>query len=158
MRQHKTSKKNRDTYIYYSADSTKYELKPGVDGVTEMNISMLHQEDDDEYNAQRRNDYHTPYHLQAFGDEGDGPSEDYNRYLTDNSSNPETILIQNIEHAEMISRIKAIWDKLKPNQRDLIKKKAQGCSNVDIAAEKKVTEAAIRKQLKKIQAKLKDSR
>ncbi|MDR1409308.1 MAG: hypothetical protein LBJ12_03355 [Oscillospiraceae bacterium] len=52
MRQNKTSNKPeaRSTYIYYGADGTKYELKPGVDGVTEMDVAMLHESDDEEFN------------------------------------------------------------------------------------------------------------
>jgi len=42
---------------------------------------------------------------------------------------------------------------LLPQQRDLIQKKLQGRSNVDIAAEEGVTEAAIRNRLAKIQKK-----
>lgn len=67
MRQYKTSKKNRATYTYYSADGKKLmELVPGEDGVTEADIAMLHEQDDLEYNAQRREDYHAPVHYDSY--------------------------------------------------------------------------------------------
>lgn len=158
MRQNKTSSRPeaRSTYIYYSADGTKYELKPGVDGVTEMDIAMLHQEDDDEFNGRRREDYHVPVHYQAYED-GDGDSaDDRNDYLADNRVNPETAFIGDMEKAEKDSRFKAVWDRLLPQQKELALKKLAGRSNVDIAAEEGVSEAAIRNRMKKIQDKFKN--
>lgn len=158
MRQNKTSSKQeaRSTYIYYGADGTKYELKPGVDGVTEMHIALLHQEDDDEFNSQRREDYHVPVHYQAYED-GDGDSaDDRNDYLADNNGNPETTFIGAMEKAEKDSRFKAVWDSLLPQQEELALKKLAGRTNVDIAAEEGVSEAAIRNRLRKIQEKFKN--
>ena len=67
MRQYKTSKKNRATYTYYSADGKKLmELVHGENGVTEADIAMLHEQDDLEYNAQRREDYHAPVHYDSY--------------------------------------------------------------------------------------------
>jgi DNA-directed RNA polymerase specialized sigma24 family protein len=159
MRQNKTSKKNRDTYIFYDADGNKVmELKPGEDGVTEILISTLHGMDDDEYNDQRREDYHVPVHYQAYQD-GDGDSaEDRNDYLADDKENPETALFEEMECAEWDSRFKAIWDRLQPQQRELAQKKLAGMTNTDIAAEEGVSEAAIRNRLKKIQEKFKNLR
>lgn len=160
MRQNKTSSKQeaRSTYIYYGANGTKYELKPGVDGVTEMHIAMLHQADDDEFNAQRREDYHVPVHYQAYED-GDGDSaDDRNDYLADNSSSSEAAFICAMESAEKDSRFKAVWDRLLQQQKELALKKMAGRSNVDIAAEEDVSETAIRNRLKKIQDKFKNLR
>lgn len=160
MRQNKTSSKQeaRSTYIYYGANGTKYELKPGVDGVTEMHIAMLHQADDDEFNAQRREDYHVPVHYQAYED-GDGDSaDDRNDYLADNSSNPEAAFICAMESAKKDNGFKAVWDRLLPQQKELALKKMAGRSNVDIAAEEGVSETAIRNRLKKIQDKFKNLR
>jgi DNA-directed RNA polymerase specialized sigma24 family protein len=159
MRQNKTSKKNRDTYIFYDADGNKVmELKPGEDGVTEILISTLHGMDDDEYNDQRREDYHVPVHYQAYQD-GDGDSaEDRNDYLADDKANPETALFEEMEYAEWDGRFKRVWDRLQPQQRNLALKKLAGMSNTDIAAEEGVSEAAIRNRLKKIQEKFKNLR
>ena len=158
MRQNKTSNKPeaRSTYIYYGADGTKYELKPGVDGVTEMHIAMLHQVDDDEFNSHRRENYHVPVHYQAYVD-GDS-ADDRNDYLADNSGNPEIAFIGTMERAERDSRFKAVWDRLLPQQKELALKKLAGRSNIDIAAEDGVSETAIRNRLKKIQDKLKNFR
>lgn len=158
MRQNKTSSKNRTTYTYFSADGTKVRINPGENGVTETLIAMLHQEDDDEFNSQRREDYHAPVHYQAYED-GDGDSaEDRNDYLADNSGNPETALIGAMAKAEKDTRFKAVWDRLLPQQKELALKKMTGRSNVDIAAEEGVSETAIRNRLKKIQDKFKNLR
>ena len=158
MRQNKTSKKfeARSTYIYYGADGTKYEIQPGLDGVTEMHIAMLHQEDDDEFNGQRREDYHIPVHYQAYED-GEGDSaNDRNDYLADISSNPEAALIGAMERAESDSWFNTVWDRLLPRQKELVLKKLTGRTNVDIADEEGVSEAAVRNRLRKIQDKFKN--
>ena len=155
MRQNKTSNKAgaRSTYIYYGADGTKYKLKPGVDGVTEMHIAMLHQEDDDDFNGQRREDYHIPVHYQAYEDcEGDS-ANDRNDYLADISSNPEAALIGAMERAESDGWFNTVWDRLLPRQKELVLKKLTGRTNVDIADEEGVSEAAVRNRLRKIQDK-----
>jgi DNA-directed RNA polymerase specialized sigma24 family protein len=158
MRQNKTSSKNRDTYIYYRADGTKVELKPDEDGVTELDIAILHEMDDDEYNSNRREDYHVPVHYQAYQD-GDGDSaDDRNEYLADGDGNPETALIEAMNRAERNSCFKAVWDSLLPQQRELAIKKLAGRSNTDIADEESVSEAAIRSRLKKIQERFKKLR
>jgi DNA-directed RNA polymerase specialized sigma24 family protein len=158
MRQNKTSSKNRDTYIYYRADGTNVELKPDEDGVTELDIAILHEMDDNEFNGDRREDYHVPVHYQAYQD-GDGDSaDDRNDYLSDGGANPETALISDMERAEWDGRFKAVWDNLLPQQRELAIKKLAGRSNTDIAAEENVSEAAIRNRLKKIQERFKNLR
>ena len=89
MRQYKTSKKNRATYTYYSADGKKLmELVPGENGVTEADIAMLHEQDDLEYNAQRREDYHAPVHYDSYtvADGQDGTNR--NPHLADTDSSP----------------------------------------------------------------------
>ena len=159
MRQQKTSKKNRDTYIYYGADGKKVvELVPGENGVTEALITLLHEADDEEFNTNRREDYLAPIHYQAYKDSEGDEVEDRNGYLTDDSFNPEKAFIEGITRTERSAAFKEIWDELLPQQRDLIQKKAKGRTNVDIAAEEGVSEAAIRNRLKKIQDKFKNLR
>lgn len=158
MRKFKTSRKNRTTYTYHSVDGTKITLRPGKNGVTEALIAMLHEDDDTEFNAQRREDYHVPVHYQAYTD-GDGDdAEDRNDYLADISADPEESFIEALAKTEHSAAFKEIWDELLPQQQDLIKKKMQGRSNVDIAAEEGKTEAAIRNRLAKIQRKFKNLR
>lgn len=159
MRQQKTSKKNRDTYIYYGADGKKVvELIPGENGVTEALITLLHEADDKEFNSNRRQDYLAPIHYQAYRDGEGGDAEDRNDYLTDDRFNPEKAFIDWLTQTEHSAAFKEIWDRLLPQQRYLIQKKAKGRSNVDIAEEEDVTEAAIRNRLKKIQEKFKNFR
>jgi DNA-directed RNA polymerase specialized sigma24 family protein len=160
MRQNKTSSKAeaRSTYIYYEANGTKYEVKPGVDGVTEVDIAMLHQADNDEFNADRRENYHVPVHYDAYRDANGDEASDRNEYLADGGGNPETGMIEAMSRDERDSRFKAICDRLQPQQRELVLQKLAGRSNVDIAAEEGVTETAIRNRLRKIQKKFKNLR
>jgi len=154
MRQEKTSKRKRNTYIYYSADGRKVvELTPGEEGVTEAHIALLHESDDVEYNANRREAYHTPIYWQAYTD-GEG-AEDRNSFLADEDSHPEMQYMDYLIQKERSLAFQEIWDKLLPQQRALIQKKVQGRSNVEIAEEEGVSEAAIRNRLKKIQEKFK---
>ena len=114
---------------------------------------MLHQEDDDEFNGQRREDYRIPVHYQAYED-GEGDSaNDRNDYLADISSNPEAALIGAMERAESDSWFNTVWDRLLPRQKELVLKKLTGRTNVDIADEEGVSEAAVRNRLRKIQDK-----
>ena len=158
MRQNKTSKKNRTSYAYYSVDGTTVTINPGENGVTEALIAMLHQTDDDEFDANRREDYLAPIHYQAYKDGEGDDAEDRNDYLADSCLNPEASFMASLAKAERNSQFQEVWRGLLPQQRDLIKKKRQGRTNVDIAAEEGVTETAIRNRLKKIQEKFKNLR
>ena len=159
MRQQKTSQKNRATYIYYSADGRKLmEIKPGERGVTEADISMLHQQDDMEFNAQRREDYRVPVHYDAIFNADGKTAEDSNPLLADSSTDPEAVFLDSQLRQDHAAAFKRIWNTLQPQQRDLIMKKARGISNVDIAVAEGVSEAAIRNRLKKIQDRFKSLR
>jgi DNA-directed RNA polymerase specialized sigma24 family protein len=152
MRQNRTGRNHRTTYIYYDVNEKKVvELKPGDNGVTEAHIALLHQADDDEYNAGRREDYHIPVHYDAYENEIGESATDQNAYLADGRLSPETSLIAEVDRSEFSE----IWNALEPGQRELAMKKLQGQSNSFIAAEEGVTEAAIRNRLKKIQNKFK---
>ena len=156
MRQYKTSKKNRATYIYYDADGKKLmELIPGENGVTEADIAMLHEQDDLDYNAQRREDYHVPVHYDSYtvSDEQDG--SDRNPYLTDTESSPEDILLYALDVSECKAAIRVLWDALLPQQRELVLKKLRGMTNTQIADAEGITEAAVRNRLKKVQERFK---
>ena len=156
MRQYKTSKKNRTTYTYYSADGKKLmELVPVENGVTEADIAMLHEQDDLEYNAQRRENYHVPVHYDSYtvSDGQDGTAR--NPYLTDTDSSPEDLLLGALDASERNAAIRMLWGTLLPQQRELVLKKLRGMSNTDIAAAEGVTEAAVRNRLKKVQERFK---
>lgn len=156
MRQYKTSKKNRATYTYYSADGKKLmELIPGENGVTEADIAMLHEQDDLEYNAQRREDYHAPVHYDSYTVSDGQEGADRNPYLTDTDSSPEDLILGALDASERKAAIRMLWNALLPQQRELVMKKLRGMSNTDIAAAEGVTEAAVRNRLKKVQERFK---
>lgn len=156
-RNFKTSENNRTTYRYYSVDGTKIEIVPGESGVSEIDIEILHSLDDEEVNENRRYEYRVTTHLDAY-DDGGSFIEDSNKYMRDNDSNPILLLVEKedkLEHENRLDKLKHGIKSLLPNQQELFKKKfVENRTNTDIALEENVTEAAIRKRLKKIKNKL----
>lgn len=55
MKIRKTRNDQRETYIYRFSDGTKVELKPGEDGITEVDIKKLHSLDDSEIHNNNKN-------------------------------------------------------------------------------------------------------
>lgn len=157
-RAYKTSKKKRTNYIYYTAEGTKIVITPGEDGVTEAYIELLHTMDDDEVDEQRRYDYRVTTHLDAYHDGDEEATNDRNKYLADDTANPEQLIIQaedEAEHQDMLDKLTKAMEFLLPQQKELFKKVyLEKRSNTDIAAEEGVTEAAIRGRLKKLQERL----
>ncbi|MBD5637575.1 sigma-70 family RNA polymerase sigma factor [Clostridium botulinum] len=154
LRNFKTSQKNRTNYIYYPLEGEAIKIVPNEDGVTDAIIATLHSFDDEEVDADRRENYHVPVHMNAYYDEKEDDAADRNAYLTDNDSNPLESIIKSIEeteHEEKIDKLRDAIETLKPQQKELIKKIFyEKRTNVSIAAEEGVSEAAIRKRLKKI--------
>lgn len=152
MRNYKTSKANRATYRYYDIEGKlRCELAPGQDGVTEVLIQQLHATDDDEFDANRREAYHVPVHYMAYTTSDAEEAEDRNLYLADESADPSIIFEKAISRAEFKREFHERWKHLTKEQQRLVIRKANGETNVAIAAEQGVSEAAIRKQLKRIQ-------
>jgi RNA polymerase sigma factor (sigma-70 family) len=143
MRKFKTAEDNRTNYIYYFNDGTSYTITPGENGENATIISQLHGMDDDELDAQRREAYHCPVHLDGYHD-GDGDdADDRNPYLEDDT------------YVRM-EKLKVALSELTDKQKDtIIKKFYRNMTNVQIAAEEGVSEAAIRNRLTKIYATLK---
>ncbi|SDN06680.1 sigma-70 family RNA polymerase sigma factor [Acetanaerobacterium elongatum] len=142
MRQHKTSKDKRATYIYYTEDGHKTILVPGKDGVTEADIHTLHEFDDAEYRQHRRE---TEKHrsIEAAIEE--------NAEQFPSSFNLEAAALQNIENANLHEAINSLL----PQQKALIHKVFfEGCSLESIAREEGVSGQAIGNRLKKIIDKL----
>ena len=155
-RQGRTGKNNRTTYVYFDANGRKQiELRPGEDGVTEADISMLHEMDDADLNADRREEYHIPSRYEGFFEE----NEATNYALLDEESNPENIIIASVDEAEVkkrLEKLSAAMEHLLPAQRDLFTKYyVQKRSFVDIAAEEGVTPSAVRNRLLKMHGRLK---
>lgn len=152
MAKFRTPKNNRTTYVYRDAHGNAVILRPGENGVTETDIALLHGMDDEVHNAEKRDSYHGLLHLDATADDDETPAV-LEKDLADCSANPEDLLIHSLESAQKRSDFNIVWTSLTEGQRALIKKKLQGHSNVDIAAEDGVTETAIRNRLSKIQKK-----
>jgi hypothetical protein len=150
----KTAKKNRTTYRYYNADgSLAVELRPGEDGVTEADIGLLHTIDDGEVDAERREEYHAPVHIDAYG--GDGrdfadAAADLNPYLADESLDPQKVFdAREAEHAqgERLARLSSLIESLSPEQLELYEALyGKRLSGRQFAASESVTEGAIRKR------------
>jgi RNA polymerase sigma factor (sigma-70 family) len=157
-RAYKTSKKKRTNYIYYTAEGRKIVITPGEDGVTEADIELLHTMDDDEVDEQRRYDYRVTTHLDAYRDGEEEAANDRNKYLADDTGNPEHLIVEaedEAEHQDMLDKLTKAMESLLSQQKELFKKVyLERRSNTDIAAEEGVTEAAIRNRLKKLQERL----
>ncbi|NMB97434.1 MAG: sigma-70 family RNA polymerase sigma factor [Clostridiaceae bacterium] len=157
-RAYKTSQKKRTNYIYYTAEGTKIVITPGEDGVTEADIELLHTMDDEEVDEQRRYNYRVTTHLDAYHDGEEEAANDRNKYLADDTGNPEHLIVEaenEAEHKDMLDKLRKAMECLLPQQKDLFKKVyLERRSNTDIAAEEGVTEAAIRNRLKKLHERL----
>ncbi|EMJ3792555.1 sigma-70 family RNA polymerase sigma factor [Clostridioides difficile] len=157
-RVYKTSQKKRTNYIYYTAEGTKIVITPGEDGVTEADIELLHTMDDEEVDEQRRYDYRVTTHLDAYHDGEEEAANDRNKYLADDTANPEQLIIQaeyEADYQDMLDKLTKAMESLLPQQKELFKKVyLERRSNTDIAAEEGVTEAAIRNRLKKLHERL----
>lgn len=157
-RAYKTSQKKRINYIYYTAEGAKIVITPGEDGVTEADIQLLHAMDDAEVDEQRRYNYRVTAHLDAYHDGEGEDASDRNKYLADETVNPEQLMIQaedEAEHQDMLDKLRKAMDCLLPQQKELFKKVyLEKRTNTQIAVEEGVTEAAIRGRLKKLQERL----
>lgn len=158
MRKFKTAADNRTNYIYYFDDDSKCVITPGEDGENTTIIAQLHAMDDEQLDVDRREEYHCPVHYQAYSDGEGEDADDRNPYLCDTAADPLEQMLASIneqEHSDKLDRLKAALNTLTDLQRDTIYKKFyRNMSNVDIAAEEGVSEAAIRNRLKKIFANL----
>lgn len=152
MRKFKTAEKNRTNYVYYTAEGKKIVLTP--EDVDSTWIALLHDEDDEIMDADRREDYHVPVHYDAYSDGEGDDAADRNSYLEDDTFNPFEQLIRSMdaaEHDDKLQKLKTAIKTLQRQQQALIQKVFyDGRTNVDIAVEEGVTEAAIRNRLKKI--------
>lgn len=155
---YKTSQRKRTNYIYYPTEGGQIVITPGENGVTEADIELLHSIDDNEVDEQRRYNYRVTTHLDAYHDGENESADDRNKYLADESLNPESLNIEaeeEAEHQDMLDKLTKAMECLLPQQKELFKKVyLDKRSNTDIAAEEGVTEAAIRNRLKKIHEKL----
>lgn len=154
MSKFRTKKNNRTTYIYRDAYGRKIaELRPGENGVTEAFIAELHKDDDAVHNTVKKDSYYGVIHYNQMNGDGEELPDDRQSDLADYTADPEAQFFEALETAERTGAIKAAWDNLQPQQRDLILKKLLKRTNVSIAEEEGVSETAIRNRLTKIQKK-----
>ncbi len=163
MRKFKTAEKNRTNYVYYTAEGKAITIKPGQVGAdsqsaSEEMITLLHTWDDEWVDADRRELYHCPVHYQAYADGEGKDADDRNGYLANEESDPLEQMLSSIEaqeHSEMLDRLKTAISNLTDLQKSTIYKKFWlNQTNVQIAEEEDITEAAVRNRLKKIYASL----
>lgn len=144
MRKFKTGRNNRTTYIYYSEDGSRTVLRPGEDGVTEADIALLHEMDDDDFNNDRRES----------STERFSPLEEW---LVENekTESPESLdetLLKNMTAENLHSAI----DTLLPAQKELLYKvHFCGMKLTEIAHIEGVSKASVHERLQRIYKKLK---
>lgn len=157
-KKYKTSQKNRESYIYYSGSKKIATIVPGENGVTEIDIEILHSEDDREVDEGRRYDYRIACNLDSYVDENGESKAEHNKFLADWDANPfnEILKIENSEEKQkLIEQLHEAMKNLTDKQLRTIQKKFyEQKTNVKIAAEEDVTEAAIRNRLNKIYRRL----
>ena len=170
MRTSKTAEKNRINYVYYTAAGKKIFLTPG--DVGDEWIAYLHDADDKMVNAEKREEYRVQL---RFNGQEDWLQRNRNSPISNDTkansrfsdlaveeksymANPLECILQAVDAITCENRIKKVQAAIKtlqPQQQELIRKKFyDNRTNVDIAAEEGVTEAAIRNRLKKIYSNL----
>lgn len=154
-RKFKTSQKKREDYIYYTAEGTRIVICPDEGGAF---INTLHNFDDEEVDEQRRYDYRVTAHLDSYQDGEGEEANDRNKYLADESYNPESILIEEemeANHEELLERLAEDMEGLTEKEKRLFKSRfVDSRTNVSIAKEMDISETMVRKNLKKLYEKL----
>lgn len=150
-----TSQKNRTNYIYYPAVGSKFIITPDEGGAF---INILHNFDDEEVDEQRRYDYRITAHLDSYHDGEGEEASDRNKYLADDSYNPEHILVEKemeSGHQELLERLAEAMESLTEKEKKLFQDKfVKNKTNVFIAKEMGISETMVRKNLKKMYEKL----
>ncbi len=149
MREQKTATKNRGSYVYFSVVGKKHVIT--TEEAEKKWIGLLHEKDDEEFNAQRREDYHVPEHYDAYHNGMENDIAEYNSYFIDEDADPLHILINEFEEQEyqkMIEKLQVALADLTPEQRKLINKRFYlNKSVVEIAEEEGVSRVSIYKRL-----------
>lgn len=157
---YKTSQKKRTDYIYYSADGTKITITPGEDNVAATHIELLHEMDDEAVDAQRREDYRIAAYLgdKPVKSDANQEKEDKDINLADETYNPEKLLIEaeeKDEHETLLIKLREALETLTDRQKEIYKLSYhEGLSNVAIGKKLDISEAMVRKHLKKMHTKL----
>ena len=143
---------NRIRYIYYDAEGKKLTLTPGSDGVTEADITLLHAMDDEEFDNDRRHAGKRAF-ISMPSDSGD--NDVYSSPL-DGIADPGPGIPELLETNERYEMLYKTIKTLEPQQRALLHAVYfQRRKITDIAAEQRVSHAAIIDRLKRICKKMK---
>lgn len=150
-KKYKTSQKNRESYIYYSEGKKIATIVPRENGVTEIDIEYLHYEDDQEVDERRRYEYRVAFNFESFVNKNGESTCDNNKYVEDIINSQLIQQDEDFKRRVAIENLYQAMDRLQPQQQKLIEEKYfNNKTNVEIAAEEDVTEAAIRNRLNKI--------
>jgi RNA polymerase sigma factor (sigma-70 family) len=139
MRKYRTPQNQRATYIYENG----IEIRPGENGVTEVDIEMLHRFDDEEWNqyhADTRNDLksHSAPTVSIEVIDTDGV------WLKNIVADPFEILLAQKDEEMLVSRVRNAIEKLPSKQREAVTAVwLDGMTASDYAKSKSVTEAAV---------------
>jgi DNA-directed RNA polymerase specialized sigma subunit len=155
MAKFRKPKKDRKEYPYYDAYKKEVgRLKPGEDGVTKSDVAEAYEFDDE---ASRVQDYETHngfvrYDHPVGGKRRKGQPD----ILADTSADAQNIFEALQDALDQSEQLVAFWDSLSERRRRIVKLKLRGLTKVAIGKEEGISEAAVRKHLKKIQEILKN--
>lgn len=139
-------KKGNDRYTYWQDDGTEVRLIAGQGGVTEEWIARLKVWHRKERNSMRHGEGKV-VSLEAFCEE----MEDHSEALLDFSGDPERQAIEQIEWEAQRKMLCQTFKQLTPRQQTLLVRiKVRGESFASVSREEGVSEAAVRKRLRKI--------
>ncbi|EMW5510624.1 TPA: RNA polymerase sigma factor [Enterococcus faecalis] len=154
-KKYKTSQNKRNEYIYEFANGERTIIIPGENGVTEIDIQLNHSFDDEDIRAWNRDVYKKNHYIEDFSQ---GSQVEHNKLLADWDANPfnKILEMENCEERQkLIEQLHKAMGQLTDKQfRTIQKKFYEQKTNVEIAAEEDVTEAAIRNRLNKIYRRL----
>lgn len=142
-----TNPNKRESYIYKGANQPAVTIIPGENGVTEVDIDILHAMDDGETRAWNRYIGKTNHYIDDFVGES---LAEHNRILADWNANPLTEILDmenSKEKQELIDVLHDSMQHLTDKQFNTLQKSFyDNRTNVDIAAAEVKSETAIRKR------------
>lgn len=157
MRKNKTSQAQRGFYRYYKANGTVEDIFVSGE-VSPEDIRRLHEFDDEEFDANRRESYHVPIHYETTFELDERESFGEKSILMDDALCPLDLLVEaekEKDRADLTWRLQEAVKSLTPKQQETIRKVfVERRSNADIAREEGVSKMAITNRLKKIYANL----
>jgi len=153
VRKFKTSKKSRMSYKYYTANGKVIEFIPKSKDESTV-VKIMHEWDDAQIDAGRREDYHVPVHFDGYLSLEGEDAAALNPFLADNTYNPSEVMLKALEQEERAdkdAKIREVFDGLEPKLKDIATKiHIEGRTRVDVAAEYGISETMVRKYLARV--------